>query len=68
MTIEGGGDQQGASKIGGSGIIPAPFTNFVDIASIPDSALTNSNAEDSTLPTIDEIKEFMDANKIKEVN
>lgn len=70
MTIEGAHEQ--SQSIGGAGAggyaNPAPFSTFVDMSSIPGSALANASADESFLPTIDEITEYLRANKLKEVS
>lgn len=68
MTIEGTQEQpQSVGSAGAGGYSnPAPFTSFVDMSSIPSSALANASAEESFLPTIDEITEYVHANKLKE--
>ena len=63
MTIEGAQEQQAGGSNGGT----APFTEFVDMTLMPSTALVAASAEDSFLPTIEEIKDLLRANKIKEV-
>ena len=73
MTIEGAQDQtqgtmEGATAKGGKYNNPAPFTQFVDMTSIPSSAFVNENADEAILPTIDKIQELLSLNKVKEVS
>lgn len=69
MTIEGAHEQQhsgnGAGSAGGFSN-PAPFSPMVDMSVIPGSALANESAGDSFLPTIDEITDHLQNNKLKE--
>lgn len=68
MTIEGTQDQLSNNEAGGvRGFAnPAPFSKFVDMSVFPAAALASASAEDTFLPSIDEITEHLRNNKLKE--
>ncbi|KAF2360707.1 TLDc domain [Trinorchestia longiramus] len=64
MTIEGAHDLHHSGGVGAS--VPAPFSPYVDISSIPSSALTSTSTEAMFLPSFEELDSLLLSGKEKE--